>query len=67
MTEPSFLDADGLPFVIDRFRLDGVVPSLEAFLQADTAGTPVPIDTAVAGNRHRQGITALEVVTFPSR
>jgi murein DD-endopeptidase MepM/ murein hydrolase activator NlpD len=67
MTDPSFLDADGLPFVIDGFRLDGVVPSLEAFLQADTAGTPVPIDAALAGDRHRQGITSIDVVTFPNR
>jgi len=67
MTEPSFADADGLPFVIDGFRLDGVVPSLDALLQADTAGTPMPIDTALAGDRHRQGITGLDVVTFPAR
>ena len=55
MTDPSFPDADGLPFVIDRFGLDGVVPSLDAFLQADKAGTPIPIDTTLAGDRHRQG------------
>jgi murein DD-endopeptidase MepM/ murein hydrolase activator NlpD len=67
MTDPSFLDADGLPFVIDGFRLDGVVPSLEAFLQADTAGTPMPIDAALAGDRHRQGITSIDVVTFQDR
>jgi hypothetical protein len=47
------------------FRLDGVVPSLEAFLQADQAGTPIPIDTALAGDQQRQGITGLDVVTFP--
>ena len=51
MTDPSFLDADGLPFVIDEFRLDGLVPSLEALLEADEAGTPMPIDTAHAGDR----------------
>lgn len=67
MTDPSFLDADGLAFVIDGFRLDGMVPSLEAFLQADTAGTPVPIDTALAGDQHRRGITNIDVVTFPDR
>jgi murein DD-endopeptidase MepM/ murein hydrolase activator NlpD len=65
MTDPSILDADGLPFVIDGFRLDGVVPSLEAFLEADKDGTPVPIDTSLAGPRRRQGITGLDVVTFP--
>jgi Peptidase family M23 len=65
MTDPSFLDSDGLPFVIDGFRLDGIVPSLEALLQADTAGTPMPIDTTSAGSRTHQGIVGLDVVTFP--
>jgi hypothetical protein len=67
MTDPSFLDADGLPFVIDGFRLDGTVPSLEALLEADTAGTPMPIDTALAGPQRQRGITGLDVVTFPGR
>jgi murein DD-endopeptidase MepM/ murein hydrolase activator NlpD len=67
MTEPSFLAADGLPFVIEDFRLDGVVPSLDAFLDADSAGTPIPIDPATAGDRHQQGITGLDVVTFTGR
>jgi hypothetical protein len=67
MTEPSFLDADGLPFVIDRFRFDGVVPSLDALLEADKAGTPMPIDAALAGERQRQGVAGLDVVTFRGR
>jgi hypothetical protein len=67
MTDPSFLDADGLPFTIDHFRLDGSVPSLEALLEADTAGTPMPIDSAHAGPRRQQGITGVDVVTFPGR
>jgi Peptidase family M23 len=64
MTRPSFLDADGLPFVLGRFMLDGRVPSLQALLDADKAGTPVPIDRSVAGNHRRQGFTDLDVVTF---
>jgi hypothetical protein len=67
MTDPSFLDADGRPFVIDAFRIDGTVPSLDALLEADAGGTPMPIDTAPAGERHRQGLTGLDVVTFPTR
>lgn len=67
MTDPSFLDADGLPFVTSAFRLDGSVPSLDALLEADKAGTPMPIDAALAGDRHQQGITGLDVVTFPRR
>ncbi len=65
MNRPSFLDADGLPFVLRKFRLDGFVPSLEALLDADLAGTPVPIDPASAGKRSRRGITAIDVVRFP--
>ena len=67
MDRPSIVDADGLPFVIRRFRFDGSIPSLEAFLEADTAGTPMPIDAELAGNRHLRGITGLDVVTFSSR
>lgn len=67
MTDASLLDADGWPFVIDGFRLDGTVPSLEAFLQADSAGTPMPIDRALAGSRAGQGLVGLDVVTFPDR
>jgi Peptidase family M23 len=65
MTRPSLLDADGLPFVLEGFRLDGRVPSLEALLDADRPGTPVPINRSVAGKHRRQGFTDLDVVTFP--
>ena len=65
MNRRSFLDADGLPFVFRNFRLAGFVPSLEALLDADLAGTSVPIDPALAGKRNRRGITALDVVRFP--
>lgn len=65
MTRSSLLDADGLPFVLKRFRLDGRVPSIEALLHADMAGTPVPIDRSVAGTHRHQGFTDLDVATFP--
>ena len=65
MNRPSFADADGLPFVLRKFRLGGFVPSLEALIDADLAGTPVPIDPASAGVRSRRGITAIDVVRFP--
>ncbi|MGZ6637688.1 MAG: M23 family metallopeptidase [Solirubrobacteraceae bacterium] len=64
MTRPSLLDADGLPFVIGRFRLDGRMPSLEALIDADLAGTRVPIDRSMAGTHRRQGFTDLDVATF---
>jgi murein DD-endopeptidase MepM/ murein hydrolase activator NlpD len=65
MTRPSILDTDGLPFVLARFRLDGRAPSLQSFLHADLAGTPVPIDRSVAGEHRHQGFTDLDIVTFP--
>ena len=66
MNRPSFLDADGLPFVMSAFRFDGSISSLDALLDADLAGTPMPIDPALAGDRHRRGVTGLDVVTFRS-
>jgi Peptidase family M23 len=66
MTRPSLLDADGLPFVLDRFRLDGRMPSLRALIDTDLAGTPVPINRSVAGTHRRQGFTDLDVATFPA-
>lgn len=61
---PSLLDSNGLPFTIDRFRLDGVVPSLETFVEADRVGTPVQFDSAGAGKRREQGFNDIDVVTF---
>jgi Peptidase family M23 len=67
MNRPSLLKADGLPFTLDRFELDGRVPSLEIFLKADQGGTPVPIDRSEAGERQHRGLTGLEVLTFTGR
>lgn len=64
MSRPSLLDADGLPFVVDRFRFDGRAPSLEEFIDADREGTPVAFDRSRAGDRRDQGFTGLEVVSF---
>jgi hypothetical protein len=65
MNRPSFLGADGLPFVFRRFELDGRMPSLKVFIDADLAGTPVPIDRSLAGSFRRRGLTDLDVVSFP--
>ena len=65
MTRPSVADSDGLPFVLDEFRLDGRLSSLQAFINADLAGIPVAINHAAAGKRHREGFSDLDVVTFP--
>ncbi len=64
MNRPSLADSDGLPFVIDRFRLYGRVPSLDALVDADREGTPVPIDPAGAGERRRRGLIDREIVGF---
>ncbi len=69
MGRPSFVDADGLPFVLDRFRLDGRVPSLEAFIDADAdpAAPPVSYRRSKVPMRRLQGLTGLEVVSFGKR
>jgi hypothetical protein len=70
MTRPSILDSDGLPFVIDRFRLRGRVPSLPAFIEPDAAlppVPPVPIDRSAHGRFRNRGLSHLDVVTFPHR
>jgi len=64
MDAASLVDADGLPFTVDRFRFDGHVPSLEQLIDADREGTPVPVNRSRVGNRNAQGMTGLEVVTF---
>jgi Peptidase family M23 len=64
MTGPSLLDADGLPFTVDRFRLDGHVPSLDTLIETDREGTPMPVARAGAGARRGVGFTDLGVVTF---
>jgi hypothetical protein len=70
MTRPSLLDADGLPFVLDRFTLDGRVPSLQALEAADEAPPPVPpvpIDRSAHRTFRARGLSDLDVVTLPDR
>lgn len=70
MTRPSLLDSDGLPFVLDRFKLHGRVPSLQALIDADAAPPPVPpvpIDRSAHGSFRDRGLTDLDVVTLPDR
>jgi len=70
MNRPSILDSDGLPFVLDRFRLHGRVPSLETFIGPDASEPPVPpvpIDGTFRGAFRNRGLTDLDVVTFPGR
>ena len=67
MDRPSIIDADGIPFQLHRFRLDGFTPSLDAFLDADLSGAPVPIAPRARDTHRDEGLTGLEVLTFPRR
>lgn len=65
MNAPSALASDGLPYVIDEFRLVGKIPPLADALAASLAANdPVPIDTEGAGVRHRQLPLGRDVVDF---
>lgn len=67
MNRPSSLDSDGLPFVLDRFSLNGRVPSLPDLLEPDLAEPPVPpvpIDPSARGPIRDRALTDLDVVTF---
>ena len=66
MTGPSLLDADGLPFILRQFDLDGFATSLDAFLHADLTGVPVPINASAVGVRRSAGLAGLEILRFPT-
>ncbi|GAA2925984.1 M23 family metallopeptidase [Microbacterium luteolum] len=63
MDSPSPLASNGLPFLIDSFTLDGVVPSAEA-IEAGFAGTPYNLDTALSGNRTSEAPLVGDVMTY---
>jgi hypothetical protein len=61
----SALDADGMPYVIDRFSFTGRIPPLDVALPIVEAGQPLPIDPTGAGSRHRVLPLGRDVVRFP--
>jgi murein DD-endopeptidase MepM/ murein hydrolase activator NlpD len=64
MNEPSLLASTGLPLEFRRFRLTGVIPSMDAFGEAFATQTPVPFVTegaGVYGNRTPVGIDILDL------
>ena len=63
MDSPSPLASNGLPFLIDSFTLDGVVPSPEA-IEAGFAGTPYNLDTAGSGHRTSEAPLVGDVMTY---
>lgn len=61
----SPVGSDGLPYVFDRFRLAGRIPSLDDTLEATiNAGGPVPVNPAGAGPRRRELPLGRDVVSF---
>lgn len=64
MNEPSLLASTGLPLAFRKFRLTGVIPSLDAFGEAFATQTPMPFVTEGAGvyrNRTPVGIDILDL------
>ncbi len=45
MDGPSPLTSSGLPYVLERLDVVGIVPSTEDFDRAEVGGKPLPIDT----------------------
>jgi hypothetical protein len=43
MDSPSPLGSNGLPYEIRRFTVTGKTPGTEAFDEAESKGTPVPV------------------------
>ncbi len=62
---PSALASNGLPYVFDRFRLDGRSPPLDELLAIDPVTTPLPIDRNGAGPRRDKLPLGRDLVTFP--
>jgi hypothetical protein len=65
MSTPSLLDAESLPFVLRRFDVRGVVPSLDAFGEAYVTQTPVPYSTAGGGPYRNRGPVGLAILDLP--
>ncbi|MQA75960.1 MAG: peptidoglycan DD-metalloendopeptidase family protein [Solirubrobacterales bacterium] len=65
MNAPSLLASDSLPFVLSRFRLRGIVPSLDAFGDAVAGQTPVPFETQGAGPYRNRGPVGIDIFDLP--
>ena len=62
---PSVVEADGMPYVFDRFELTGQTPPLAEVLPYYDTLDPIPITTGRTGQRHDQLPLGSDVVTFP--
>jgi hypothetical protein len=65
MNAPSLLVSDSLPLVLRRFRLRGIVPSLDAFGDAYVNQTPVPFSPVGGGPYRNRGPVGVDILDFP--
>jgi hypothetical protein len=63
MDSASPLASNGLPFVIDSFTQDGVVPTAEA-IEAGFNGSPYTIDTSSVGKRTAEATLVGDVMSY---
>ncbi len=66
MDRSSPLKSDGLPYVFDKFELEGHAPPIEILMQGDVTAS-VPVDTMEAGPEHDVLPLGADVVTFPEQ
>lgn len=65
MNAPSLLASESLPYVLRRFDLRGIVPSLDVFGEADANQTPVPYSTVGAGEYRNRRPVGLDILDLP--
>jgi murein DD-endopeptidase MepM/ murein hydrolase activator NlpD len=65
MDAPSVLASEDVPFVLRRFDLVGIVPSLDIFGEADQTQTPVPFSTVGAGPYRNRRPVGLDILDLP--
>jgi murein DD-endopeptidase MepM/ murein hydrolase activator NlpD len=66
MDGPSPLDANGLPYRIDRFEVTGHAASTAAFDEAEAKGTPLAMTAATPPLRVQRRLPMdLSIVSFP--
>jgi hypothetical protein len=54
-----------VPFVLRRFDLVGIVPSLDVYGEADQGQTPVPFSTVGAGPYRNRRPVGLDILDLP--
>jgi hypothetical protein len=62
---PSLLASESVPFVLRRFDLVGIVPSLDVYGEADQGQTPVPFSTVGAGPYRNRRPVGLDILDLP--